>query len=312
MIDAKETVWIACASDDAYALPLAVTLQSALSHASNDYKWHIVCLDGGLRCWSKMCLRHLVKQSSADAKLSIISPSEKPWSAIATHGHLTEATFYRLALPRLLSGKTDRVIYLDCDLVVQEDLSKLWTIPFDGKPCLAVRGFGAPYVSDTYGVPTWREQGMPHDTPCLNAGVVVMDIAKWDREGIPGKVVSYLAKREDNLTLNDQLGINAVLQGNWGQLDPRWNQSHPIFSFDGWPESPFKEELRPFIEDLTERPFIIHYTSASKPWHAKCDHPLSSRFHEVLDSSPLLRRFFLIRKLWERVANGFKRRCRYR
>ncbi|MBQ8692167.1 MAG: hypothetical protein IJ520_03390, partial [Synergistaceae bacterium] len=44
---------------------------------------------------------------------------------------LTAGALYRLFMPEVLSG-LDKVIYLDCDIVVNMDIAELWDIDLGG------------------------------------------------------------------------------------------------------------------------------------------------------------------------------------
>lgn len=284
-INTQRTAWIACAADDEYALPLGVMLCSALQNASKNYNWKILCLDGGVCARNKRRLERVIERASVSSEIEFLSPDKRLLDNINIHGHLTQVTLFRLLAPRILENKTNRVIYFDCDLLVRKDISELWEKDFGGKPCLAVQGYGAPYVSDPLGVPTWQEQGMASDTPCLNAGVLVMNLTEWKSLDIPHRVIDYLKKRKDKLPLNDQLGLNAILAGNWGKLDPSWNRMNTIFRFDSWADSPFKDEIRPKLDLLLNDPGIIHYTGPSKPWIPHYVHPGGNEYINYLKNS---------------------------
>jgi lipopolysaccharide biosynthesis glycosyltransferase len=78
----------------------------------------------------------------------------------------------------------------------------------------------------------------------------------------------------------DQYALNVVLSGRWGQLDLRWNQGARIFSYPSWSLSPFDRKT---FEQLRDDPYIIHFTTADKPWLVSCLHPSRKLFFEYLD-----------------------------
>ena len=67
----------------------------------------------------------------------------------------------------------------------------------------------------------------------------------------------------------DQDGINAVIAGNWGELDPRWNVQLYI-SIDRTlrliEDSPHKQRLIRDRWRLIRDAYIWHYVGSRKPW----------------------------------------------
>ncbi|MFZ4071055.1 MAG: cation:dicarboxylate symporter family transporter, partial [Caulobacterales bacterium] len=99
--------------------------------------------------------------------------------------HITPATYARLFAPRLLPTELRRVIYLDSDLLVLEDLAALWAEPMADAACLAVPDLGCPWVDcaatlPNYSrcrqylavhpaIPNYRDMGISPTAPYFNA-----------------------------------------------------------------------------------------------------------------------------------------------
>ena len=56
----------------------------------------------------------------------------------ATHNRLSLAAYYRCFLSALLPEDIDRVLYLDCDIVILGDITPLWRTPLDAHTGVAV------------------------------------------------------------------------------------------------------------------------------------------------------------------------------
>ena len=56
----------------------------------------------------------------------------------ATHNRLSLAAYYRCFLSALLPENIDRVLYLDCDIVILGDITPLWRTPLDAHTGVAV------------------------------------------------------------------------------------------------------------------------------------------------------------------------------
>jgi len=74
--------------------------------------------------------------------------------------------------------------------------------------------------------------------------------------------------------------LNVVLAGRWGELDARWNQGTHVFMYPTWEQSPFDQAT---YEPLRNDPYIVHFTTRTKPWMPLCPHPFRAEFFEYLN-----------------------------
>ena len=241
----REPIAIACAADDRYVQPLAVMLQSVLTNLSPDRTAAIYIIDGGIEPGHK---QDLVRSwNPGRASLHWLSDRASSFSGLPLWGRMPVATYYKLLVPELLPAALHRVIWLDCDLVVNGDLAHLWDRGLAGRHALAVQDPAVPFVSSRNGVAHHEQLGLPSDAKYFNAGVMVVNLDLWRRDDVPRQVLEYLRRHGDALVFLDQEGLNAVLAGKWGELDPRWNcmARVPRRPNDSW---------------------IVHFTGNLKPW----------------------------------------------
>jgi lipopolysaccharide biosynthesis glycosyltransferase len=121
-----DPIVLACASNDAYAMPLAVTVRSALENLSSNLLIHLFILDGGIRASKKR--RILNSLDSHAVEVSWIKPSTEILNNLPVFKQYPLAVYYRLLLPTIIPSTFKRVIYLDVDWVVEGDLAQLWKI----------------------------------------------------------------------------------------------------------------------------------------------------------------------------------------
>jgi lipopolysaccharide biosynthesis glycosyltransferase len=217
-------------------------------------------------------------------------------------------TYFRILVAELLPERVARAIYLDADVVVTGDLARLWAEPQRGLPVLAVRDAGAPTVSSPRGLVNFRELGLAPEVPYLNAGVMSLDLCGWREERLGERLLRYLESHAHAVRWWDQDALNAVLAGRWGELDPRWNQIPQCWEPAAGDTGPFPPALR---ELAIRDPWIVHFSTWSKPWHWGCTHPERERFFEVLDRTEWAgwrpRRSFRDTLLWKKWR-GLQRR----
>jgi lipopolysaccharide biosynthesis glycosyltransferase len=282
---------VVCGADDNYAMPLAVTLYSALVNLEKGCTLYLYIIDGGISERSRKRLSRVLEVEHVDLHLKWVIPSDATLlSGIKRLEWVTAATYLRLLIPDVVPEQFEKAIYLDSDLLVKANLRHLWDQEIGSYALLAVREFGAPYVSFSGGVVKYKELGLAPDAPCFNAGVLVMNLKRWREEKISQKAIQYLRKYEKEVEMADQEGLNAVLANNWGMLDHNWNVISHILFYEQWQESAFKEEIRPIREELIRKAYIFHFVGGSKPWQIGCEHPAQLQWKA--DGSSIMKVFY--------------------
>ena len=286
---ARNPLVIACGADDHFAVPLAVTLYSTLTHLGEESPVSLYLLDGGISEKNRRQLNSVVENVPSPARVNLhwIRPDLTPLRDLRVQRWLTGAAYLRLLLLRILSERLEKVLYLDSDLVVRRSLLELWNVGLDGYAVRAVQEFGQPYAAPALGlsglgITKHDELGIEPDAPCFNSGVMLVNLKRWREENVSDRALSYLREYAAHLNCHDQEGLNVALHGEWGQLDPRWNRMSQIYALEHWPETPFKKQIRERRDELIRDPYIVHYNGRTKPWKFNGVHPAHGLFFEVL------------------------------
>lgn len=174
------------------------------------------------------------------------------------------STYYRLLLPLMLPGHA-KVLYLDCDLVVETDLRSLWSLDLDGQACA---GCPEPDYHQQWMVKKYDIEGDLY----VNAGVLLMNLNYWRENEITEKCIHWLQENEQLAVMMDQDAINKVLYKRKRFFDRKWNLN-PI-------HGPVEELLRTYPER------VLHFAGPVKPWHRWYDFSLSSIYFGYLDLTP--------------------------
>ncbi|QDU55524.1 General stress protein A [Aeoliella mucimassa] len=285
---------VVLAADEAFAMPLAVTVRSALENLAEGRKLQIYVLDGGIQESTKQRVER--SWPAGRFVLNWLSVDEQLFAKLPVWGHVSQVAYYRLLLPKLLPEHLSRVIFLDCDLLVCGDLSELWQCDQRGFLCLAVQDCAAPYIDamlaienaenccphlgSTMPIENYQELGLNPLMPYFNSGVMVVDVDGWRRESLSQQLLDCLEENRSYIRWWDQYALNVVLADRWGMLDPRWNQGANVYNFSRWDRSYYDRET--YLQVL-EHPFIIHFTTKFKPWKITCIHPRRKQFFKVLD-----------------------------
>jgi lipopolysaccharide biosynthesis glycosyltransferase len=179
-------------------------------------------------------------------------------------GHYSTAVYYRIVMPSILGSLTDRVLYLDSDIICLGSLSGLAGLDLNDRAVAAVQDVQRVVVEK---VSELKLQSQFY----FNSGVMLIDIAKWNEADISSRVLQVLAGNKTGFSLVDQDALNIVLDGNVLPLPPIWNQVY---------------DLGQMTHDPVAGTIFLHYTGAVKPWRLSGRHRLSNWYRNFENASP--------------------------
>lgn len=283
-----------CATDDAYVMPLAAMLYSAGENLRVGSRLLVMILDGGVSEENKQKLRESLVDLPID--LNWISFNAEILNRFEVSHHVSHTAYYRLLLSEVLPEQLDKVLYLDCDLLIQGDLMELWEQDLGESTLMAVPDVACPYVDATRGmknfkranpylaafrpIRNYQELGIDESSLYFNSGVMLIDVQKWRRDQVTNKLLQCMSSNQSFIWCWDQYALNVVLHGKWKPLDMRWNLGSHAFDYPGERYSPV--ESGEFTQMLSD-PKVIHFTTEWKPWHYGIRHPYREQFFETLD-----------------------------
>ena len=164
----KINVCLAC--DNNYAKYAGVVIASILCNAGKNDVLSFYILNGGIKKESKDLLLKLKTVKKCD--IHFIKIDEKmfaDYAKVKTHDYVSIATYYRLKLPTLLP-KVKRVIYFDCDMVVNTSLADLFNTNM-GQSAVA-------------GVLDLNKRMVRKNPTYVNAGMLVLDLENMKKQNL--------------------------------------------------------------------------------------------------------------------------------
>lgn len=268
----KEPIVIGCQATDNFALYLGVLLYSAYANLPSSRTLVAYVIDVGLSDASRQRVEQVMATSRV--RLRWISPTDQMKATVDTleaPAFWGTSTYYRLFLPHLVDSSFDRFIYLDADMVVDDDLSPLMAANLNEQILGAVQDPVCPRLGMTES-PLLEDRSYPGDDPYFNGGLLVIDRNAWVEHQITDRTIGAL-RRVGAPEHADQSVLNAVLHGRWHRLPQRWNALHRCH-----------ETMQSAFDTAISDPGIIHYGGA-KPDQVDCFHPLRRRFFRYLHQS---------------------------
>ncbi|XP_059623737.1 probable galacturonosyltransferase-like 1 [Cornus florida] len=171
--------------------------------------------------------------------------------------------YARNYLADLLPTCVRKIVYLDSDLVLVDDIAKLAATPLGDAAVLAAPEYcNANFTS--YFTPTfWSNPSLSltfagRNACYFNTGVMVIDLERWRDGDYTRKIVEWmeLQKRMRIYELGSLPPFLLVFAGNIAPVDHRWNQ-HGLGG----------DNYRGLCRDLHPGPVsLLHWSGKGKPW----------------------------------------------
>lgn len=254
--------------NDKYSIHAQVVIDSLLSHTKNGKKiFFYIIYDDNLSNKNIEKLNNKYKQKTnlyfIYAKNTFIEkfPLNRDYISINT--------YYRLIIHEVLPETVKRVIYIDSDVVVCDDIINLWNIDLGGKIIGGCQDEGGVLQSR-------RLFGNKANNTYINAGVLLFDIEKaiekYSNLSFYYSEVFY--RNMENITLQDQDIVNIAYKNDIKIIPLNWNVTSRIYSANDLDKAYSDQEEK----DARENPWIIHYTDTRKPWKFSSTHPLKKLY----------------------------------
>ena len=183
---------IMLAADSAYAMPLCVAMCSAARNCNPEWEMVFFVFQEGYGAQFKQRIEaSLSRTGGSRAQIIWIEGPLEELGSFSEHSYYTRVSYARLLMDRLIPPETNRLLYLDADVVVLDDIAELWRADLGDNVVGTVQDrIGV--VSEPRGVATFRELGMPEDAKYFNSGVQLVDLARWREGNIGLATLRYL------------------------------------------------------------------------------------------------------------------------
>lgn len=255
---AKETpkihIDVAFTIDNNYPIFTMILINSILANSKDDYTFWVV--ENNITDKNKVEMKKFV-ETEKHQKLEFVNIDtkilDKENDLFSFSNYITSIAFARILLPELLPNSVHKVIYLDSDMLVTEDLRLLYQTPLDGK----IAGMVMNVVQDNNSLNLYTFKNGYY-----NSGMILMDLDMCRKENSSKQMLEFLRSNKEKFVFDennknalkwlypDQDLINIVWDGKIKKLPTKWNN----------------QCIRGVsMEDIMLNG-IIHYIGPSKPW----------------------------------------------
>ena len=267
-----KSIPVVFSTDAPYAQYFAVTLQSIIRASKPENKYDIFVIDGGILPYQKEMIASMV-HGRKNFHITYININQyldpQILQTFRVNGPFKVPTYYRFFIGEMFKN-FDKVIYLDCDLIIQRDIADLYDTDMQGCLIAATRCIASIRMGLKY--PDWDNYMktsllLENIKDYIQAGVLLLNARGLYRFDALRKLLTRL-KEVGNPRYVDQDILSSVFQGRISFLPFTWNYTWGL--------------LERFAQDLdlysspehfdayvaaSKKPYIIHYITMVKPWN---------------------------------------------
>ena len=197
--------------------------------------------------------------------------------------HISPATYYRLFVAELLPTEVDKLIYLDCDIIVRGSLEEFWNTNITGKPIAAVYQRNSWATNTDKGrISSYTRLDMKNAIGYFNAGSLLINLRYWREHYAQDLLLSFLKTHFNKIISHDQDILNGCFYKQVVPVSDIWNFRLPMK-----PEyygNVYLSERD--IKSISQSAIVIHFVNRPKPWEYACNNPYVKEYYKYLDMTP--------------------------
>lgn len=282
----KNIAHIVYASDDKFAEIMGVSIVSLLENNKDMDDIIIYILDSGIKKENKEKIEDIFYKYKRSKPIWILAKNiseELGMNVNIDRGSVSQ--YARLFVSSVLPSDLERIIYLDCDTIINGSIKDLWNLNIEGKTIAAMLdAFSKKYRSNI--------DLNPNDI-MFNSGVMLIDLNEWKSKNIESRLLEFIIKRNGKVQQGDQGVLNAVLSKDVYCFKPIFNSVSIFYDFNysemlNYRKPPFFYDKKD-IDEAINNPVIIHFTTSfasKRPWIKGCNHRYLNRWNFYKELSP--------------------------
>lgn len=271
------------ATDENYVRHAAASMMSLLENnkAADELTVHILSMGISQKSHDSLCA--LAAPYGRKVEVYELGDISQWFDFSFNAGGFAQSTLARLFMARVLPEAVERVIYIDCDTLVLDDLREMFQTDM-GTNYLGM------VAEPTANKGRRKQLDMPDSQPYFNAGILLVNLKLWREENAEYQVLSFYRDKGGNLTAPDQDAINGAFVGRILELPPRYNYGS-VQIYYSWKAQKKISAPTPFMSEAdykrgTQKPAIIHFLGEERPWRAGNTHPYTPEYDKYLSMTP--------------------------
>lgn len=264
-----EYATIVTACSDEYAPYLAAIIKSIESYAAPKNKYDIIILEDSITTRHKDELKKLIDSDNMSVRFVHI---EQKWFPIdieeSCRGtHFSKETYFRICSPGILRHYS-KICYIDVDVILQDDIYKLYEINLKGKTigaCIDLIMNGWCNQDDNMKEHILSTLKLKDKNKFFQCGVLLIDCERYRNNECERRLLELM--KFIPMKTADQDLFNVVFEDDVELIDPAWNYENyctllesvkRFEAMDAWAQEAYLK--------ARQTPKIIHFIGPDKPW----------------------------------------------
>lgn len=248
-------IYLCFSCDVKYLQHFVVALTSILHNASQEDHLIIYFISNDLSPQDSELILSL--KSIRNFEIKFISVTAERFKAFSVNLHVSIATYFRLLIPEIIPSHVDKILYLDCDIIVEKSLYDLYSYNIDQYYVAAVEDFCS-YSSMQYNEQNYRIYREKY----FNAGVLLLNLKKLRLFDIYKKTCEFIEKFGQPRWWDQDI-LNMLFEAKDILFIPPYFNMQYWYSDAGLRADEYLiGNAYAKIHDIT----IIHFVTDIKPW----------------------------------------------
>lgn len=274
------------ASDNNFAEILGVSMLSLLENNKECDEITVYILDDGINDDNKAKLTSIAESYNRQLIIKEIPNLHAlAGTEIHTNDKWSLSTFSRLFLEKILPESVEKIIYIDCDMIVNDSLEEIYNLDMGDNLCAG--------VWDCMSDGNKKCIGLNGSNDYFNAGMLVISLKNWRKAEICNEFIKFIGSYDTLIPYVDQGVINGVMAGRIMTLPFRYNCYTVAFDFTYKEMLTYRKPSKFYSEEEVEaakaNPAIIHFTTSFlslRPWIEGCEHHYVNEWLKYKKMSP--------------------------
>jgi len=284
---------IVLASDDNYVPLLTISIVSFLENNSNEFnEINVFILDDGISKQNIDKINNILNKYKCNVvfiKTKNIEHLNSKIVSLEKDNIASFTTYSRLFIGSLIPDNIDRIIYLDCDILVVNSVKQLWDEDISDYYCAA--------VLDCCNTTVQKMLGISEGDNYINAGILYVNLKKWREDNVEEKFIEFIMNNQNRYYQHDQGIINNIFKNNIKIISPKYNlqgyfqfMSYKVSKkFSGIDNEYYSKEI---IDEARKNPVVLHFCGSNffRPWKNENNHytNLYKKYAKLADSESVI------------------------
>ncbi|MDR0644372.1 MAG: DUF4422 domain-containing protein, partial [Treponema sp.] len=270
--DGLKHIAVCLACNDDYVRYTSVLLASIYANASPENFYDIVILHRDITETTRRVCENMFKNAdNFSLRFCDVSQNFEAYRNIYISRHLTYETYYRFFILDIFEGY-GKILYLDCDMVVNADIAELFEEDLNGKYIGAVRDSDFIVAANMPTVEVLHEDtiralkfSQEEIYGYFNAGLILFNIDEIRKDFTTEKMFKVAMSRK--WSFHDQDTLNFLFKRNVHYFDCAWNLFWYAVDDRSFLTGYEPAVVNEWVTNAIREPKLIHFTGAVKPWH---------------------------------------------